>query len=391
MASRSFHSVVSSFFRAFAFTATAAGVLTMGPAGAEPWDDLQDTAAALSRPDEYAWKLFVSINWPADIANRAANPSAKFGADGPVVWETWKIAHDVFKPDGSDPGAWLDQVKPAVRELADFETRPLQQIARDAQLGIARPAFDPQAALTLTNETRLNKVAYEFVRSNTLYNLDGQNALAKQGQLTISFPSRAKEIKAQWRQISEADKPRYHWTALKTPDGQERIYGLTALHITTKDLPNWLWATFEHVDNPTRPGNEAWKLESRDTFACPTKPFNCNLAPKGVGLEGTRWANYRLRGTQVDFIDSRGSTTLLANSEPEEGFQATSSCITCHSRSTIGPTGNDRLDIFRPDGQSFNGSPDPNWFIIRDANSKQTGRYAQLDFVWSLFRARPKK
>src|SRR5262249_41631143 len=157
--------------------------------------------------------------------------------------------------------------------------RPLQQIARDRQLGTVQPAFDPAAALRQINETRLNKEAYEFVRGKTLYNLDGQNALAKAGELTITFPLPAKEIKAQWRAITEADKPRYHWAPLRMPDGTTTIFGLTALHITTKDLPNWFWATFEHVDNPIRPGNEPWKLESRGSFACPTAPFNCNLAP----------------------------------------------------------------------------------------------------------------
>jgi hypothetical protein len=369
----------------FLFAGAVLTTLGGGAASSEPYDDLQDTTAAIIRPDEYAWRLFVSINWPADVTKRAASPSAKFGADGLVVWETWKVAGEVFKPDGSDPGEWLDQLKPATRELADFETRPLQQVVRDNELGIARPEFDPDAARFGINETRLNKDTYEFIRSKTLYNRDGQNDLAKQGQLTISFPVRAKEIKAQWRPISEAQKPRYHWASLKLPDGTAQIYGLTALHITTKDLPNWFWTTFEHVDNPTRPGNEPWKLESRDTFACPTAPFNCNLAPKGIGLEGTKWENYRLRGTQSEFVDSRGGVTLLSNSEPERTFQATSSCITCHSRSTIGPSGNDRLSIFKPDGQSFNGPPNPAWFVI------PTGRYAQLDFVWSLFRANPKK
>ena len=34
--------------------------------------------------------------------------------------------------------------------------------------------------------------------------------------------------------------------------GVTRLFGLTALHITTKDLPNWFWATFESVYNPGR-------------------------------------------------------------------------------------------------------------------------------------------
>lgn len=362
------------------------------PALSEPYDIPQDTAAAANRPDEYAWRLFVAFNWPADATKRAANSAAKFGADGPVVWETWKNARgEVFRLDGKDPGEWLDQ--PAIvasRNVTDFDPRPLQQIARDNERGIPQPAFDPFAALNQVNETRLNKEAYEFVRSKTLYNRDGQNALAKAGELTISFPLPAKEIKAQWRVIAEADKPRYHWTTLRQGD-TTIIFGLTALHITTKDLPNWFWATFEHVDNPTRPNNEPWMLESRDSFACPTAPHNCNLAPTGIGLQGTKWEFYRLRGTQTDFVDSRGNITHLANSQPEEGFQKTSSCITCHARATIGASGNDRLPFFKPDQQSYNGPPDPNWFVTKDANGKQIPHYTQLDFVWSLFRAQPKQ
>jgi hypothetical protein len=337
----------------------------IAPAWSAPYDIPQDTASAANSPDEYAWKLFVALNWPADVARKTANPAANFGAEGPAVWETWKNARgEVFRPDGKDPGEWLDQQVVAARVLTDFDTRPLQQIARDRQFGRPQLEFDPAAALRQINETRLNKEAYEFVRGKTLYNLDGQNALFKAGELTITFPLPAKEVKAQWRLITESEKSRYHWATMRMPDNTTAIFGLTALHITTKDLPNWFWATFEHVDNPTRPGNEAWGLESRDRFACPTAPYNCNQAPKGIGLQGTRWENYRLRGTQTDFVDSRA---------------------------TVGPDGDDRLPIFRPDQQSFNGPPDPAWFVTKDASGKTTSRYTQLDFVWSLFRAQPKQ
>lgn len=356
-----------------------------------PYDIPQDTAAAINTPDQYAWRLFVALNWPADMSKRAANPNAKFGADGPVVWESWKNARgEAFRSDGKDPGEWLDQPVVASRSVTDFDFRPLQQIARDNQLGILQPAFDPVAALNQINETRLNKEAYEFVRSKTLYNRDGQIALARASEVTISFPLPAKEVKAQWRVITEADKPRYHWTTMKMPDNTTAIFGLTALHITTKDLPNWFWTTFEHVDNPTRPENEPWELPSRDSFACPAAPHNCNQAPQGIGLQGTKWEFFRLRGTQTDFVDARGNATLLSNSQPEGGFQKTSSCITCHARSTIAANG-DRLAIFRPDGQSFNGTPDSNWFVTKDANGNPTFHFSQLDFVWSLARARPKQ
>src|SRR4051812_18544875 len=99
------------FGRFTVLTAVCLSLVTS--AKSEPYDIPQDTAAALNRPDEYAWKLFVALNWPADATKRAANPAAKFGADGPVVWETWKNARgEVFRSDGKDPGDWLDQ--PAV-------------------------------------------------------------------------------------------------------------------------------------------------------------------------------------------------------------------------------------------------------------------------------------
>jgi hypothetical protein len=255
-----------------------------------------------------------------------------------------------------------------------------------------RVKFDPEAAAREINETRMNKETYEFVRTTKLFNVEGQESLVDAGQRTIEFPKTSKEVKAQWREISEADKPRYHWTTLTDQQGQQKIYGLVALHITTKDLPNWFWATFEHVDNKLpssqggRPGNEGWLLPSRDRVACEAAPFDCEKIPTSFGLEGTKWAYYRLRGTQIEFTDSRGNPTLLANSKPEEGFQLTSSCITCHAMATIGKRKGDRanrLEFFKDDGSGFVGTPNPAWFESDGAG----GKYTQLDFVWSFFRA----
>jgi hypothetical protein len=360
----------------------------------DPWREPQDTAMAFRAPDEYAWRLFVALNWPANVAGRTADPTRPFGVDGPVVWETWKNAREVFLPRGADPGPWLDGATAVARSFEDAEPAPLQQIARAQRMsGGALPAFDPDAARRQRNETRLNKDVYEFVRTNELYNIEGQVALVTQQKLSISFPLMGKETKAQWRAITQADKPRYHWTEVTNPDGTVTIFGLTALHITTKDLPNWFWATFEHVDNPARPGNEPWELPSRDTFACKLAPQpDCNLSPTGIGLENTKWANYRLRGTQIEFVDSTGQPLLLANSQPEQGFQVTSSCITCHARSSIGVIGNSatRLSIFKPSGEGYVGSVDPTWFAV-DSIGGRAPLFTQLDFVWALFRAQSKQ
>jgi hypothetical protein len=351
----------------------------------DPSKEPQDSASAVNSPDAYAWRLFIALNWPADIEKKAPDSAKNLGDVGPVVWETWANARFVISTNGSDPGPWLSSNKgikgpnSAIRSFNDFDPMALQQELRSIHSGPA-PKVDPDVAGTSVNETRLNKETYEFIRTNNLYNLAGQKALAASGKVDVQFPLHAKEIKAQWREIPDDQKSRYHWAEISR-DGKRLIVGLTALHITTKDLPNWFWATFEHVDNPKIVGNEDWKLPSRDSFACAGQSPDCNLAPKGIGLEGTVWENYRLRGTQIDFTSARGEVTLLANSQPEEGFQRSSSCITCHARATIASDGS-RLCFFKPNGEGHVGTPRPEWFI-RDGKTK----FTQLDFVWAMFRA----
>jgi len=356
------------------------------------WEDPQASDMAIVEPDCYAWRLFIAMNWPADVTKKEANQSNTFGSHGPVVWETWRNARNdapdtAFPVDGSDPGPWLDA--PVVATMSNrFEhpEPPLQQTLFAAAVkanGGPSVLFDPESAENSNNETRLNRSTYEFIRSQKLYNLNGQQELFKNGTETITFPLTAKEVKAQWREITEADKPRYHWTESTTPQGV-KIFGLTALHITTKDLPNWFWATFEHIDNKkaddhANPPAEGWLLPSVDRFSCPTAPHDCEAIPSGIGLEGTHWENYRLRGTQIDFVDSRGRPLQLANSQPEAGFQATSSCITCHALASVDSKGK-RLPIFGPNG-GFVGIP--TGFFDAQGNRK----FTQLDFVWSLFRA----
>jgi hypothetical protein len=362
----------------------------------QPWEEPQDTLQALMNSDQYAWQLFVALNWPADLNNRNANPNKKFGDDGPVVWETWRntrfTAEDsVFREDGSDPGSWLEGAKTVTaRSSNDFIPTPLKLAAALAAMTDPRPStvtrFDRPTVTS--GEVRMNKAAYEYVRTNGLYNQDGIKALIKQGVRDLSFPLGAKEIKAEWKMIKDSDKPRYHWTEFHR-NGKAEIWGLTALHISTKDLPRWFWATFEHIDNQQaqpagapETANLGWQTESVDKFACAKPPYNCNLAPTGIGLEGTKWENYRLRGTQLDFVDNTGLPTILGNSQIEGIFHTKSSCVTCHARATKD------INFAHLNFASFEvGTPNRDDFLDP---TTQKPRYMQLDFVWSFLMARPK-
>ena len=383
-----------------------------GSGGADPdapWTMPNDPIVALRDPDRFAWHLFRALTWPADLDTRTADPAAAYGADVPVVFQTWILAGAVFLEDGREPPPWEEYNPETVVEL-DGTDGPVQ-------LSLLReiPPIPPGTEGHQADEVRMNQAAFEYVRENGLYSIEGQQRFYYDRR-EVSFPPDAIEIKAVWRPITEAQADRYHWSRFRDAEsGEMLLYGLTALHVMSKILPRWHWSTFEHVDNPFRDGihDEGWLNRSRDSLACPAENLDCNRAPEGLGLEGTHWENYRLRGSQVAFTDDMGNPEILANSELETGFQTTASCMSCHVRATIGPNINvpasfefgpdhqdhplappkaSRLSVFNvaPDGRitSYFGTPDPEDFRIRGMEGPNPATYTLLDYAWSLARAK---
>ena len=395
-----------------------------------PWRESHDEQGAARHPDEYAWRLFVALNWPANAQTRQSDPTASFGSNKPVVWEVWQNATDVYLDDGRDPGPWLAGRPTSAAAAADadatpaataaatlptaaphaaaesrFETFSLKDIpnARHIVAGKMVPLTNPTANAKRLTELRMNRTTFDYIRSHELYNLDGQLRMVAANH-PLNFPPASTEIKASWRPIRSDEQARYHTVEVRLADGTQRLYGLTALHIVSKDAPQWFWATFEHVDNPTRPDADGWQLPSSDHFSCDShgEAADCNRAPSGIGLEGTVWQYYRLRGTLTRFVDTANRPLLLANSDLEAGMQKTSSCITCHARSSLALVGGSptRLPIFDTaakdrelpatiERRGFTGLPRAQWF--EDPENGGTPLFRQLDFVWSLSKARPKE
>ncbi len=204
------------------------------------------------------------------------------------------------------------------------------------------------------------------------------------------FPQASKEIKARWVRIQEKDKPRYHWRTIKAKNGKVQLWGLSALHIITRDLPGWFWCDFEHVDFERHA--EQYSYDST------TRGLNPPSGEKGIRKEtkGTRWETMRLRGTQTSFVDREGRPTILANTQIEHGFQQKSSCMSCHARATVGlRSARPNLPKWQANTLPLNlaikpvldepvGAPDPKWFV----NEYGERRYMQTHFLWSLpFRA----
>ena len=363
----------------------------------------QETKMALLEPDCYAWRLFIALNWPAKQEQCGPDNAVHFGAAGETVWERWVSKTDVFLAGAEEPRSWesqcqMPQVAKALSPSAQL-VAALSQVepAGDAVIALVPPAGDVTTAAD--EEVRMNRDTLEFVRSSGLYDLDEQVRLAVAGQKTIDFPAGAKEVKAHWIKLEDpADFERYHTG--RGPDGT--VYGLVAWHVTTKDLPRWFWASFEHVDNEQRwPGDPryadafaGWAAEPPvDRYACEGESPNCAEFPRGLGLEGTKWQHYRLKITQIDWVDALGEPTKAVNSKIEGGFiQDRSSCISCHALAMIGEQPIPMpFSIIDPDVPVDSDGRVANFIGVVDAGARRprpgvdpNWNFLQLDFVWSL-------
>ena len=362
----------------------------------KPWEYSLDSTYALTYPDRYAWDLFRAINWPADTVHLLPDTTRKLGDPGWVVWQTWKTAPNIYLADGSKPASW-EVIEFGERSLDDFSSFSIKEKMPDI-------SQDPTYGL---EEVAMNKPSFEYLVENQLYNLNGQFAVFNSDR-EIAFPTNGLEIKVKWRIISDTDynKARYHWQYITVEDKGKvikELYGLVSIHVTSRVLKKWLWATFEHIDSRSQKheGDDGWLLPSKDSFSCPDYPYDCERAPTNIGLEGNKWEYFILRGTQTNYYDELGRVSLLANSNVERGFQLSSSCITCHSLATIGPINvinkdsitMTRIDFLPQDpftvngvmfgGKGYVGTPDSALFQIKDSLKKMK----QSDFSWTLSRA----
>ncbi len=224
--------------------------------------------------------------------------------------------------------------------------------------------------------------------SNHLWYVEGQVA-AYQAQKPIELPTDAMVVKALWRPIKKYEMAKYFWTE---SDGQ--LYGLASFLFISKVIPTWVWASFEHIDNPCFGRYE----KPHDTFGITAGQPSAALLKmfRTFKLDETLWSHYRLGGVQTSFTDTTGRSVLLGNSIAEAGFQTTSSCTTCHARATVGPKTSDvifgagRLPVFGEaiypgnlSPQSSSGSPDPS--LVADFSTRPPARkYLTMDFGWSF-------
>jgi hypothetical protein len=361
-----------------------------------------DPDPALNNPDKGSWELFALVN------KAAATPGTNN-----VVFETWASNEDTFQTNPRFPGAagpppcGPGQVVAVTTPVASpkiLNVPALEALAPQLP-GLAPRVVPGGTEEQPSEEVRRNEATFNFIVCDKLQTKAGLRAAFASGQ-PISFPNDSIEVKADWKPAGNRSPSEFH---INTASDGKR-YALVSMHIISKKVPNWTWATFEQKDNLGR----CDYLGCHDNFGATVADVPPHDAPGGrydpcvktaavkklfadAGLPAL-WENYCLKGSQVDFTTATGVPTRLGNSVTEDGFVQTSSCMTCHSRSAVNSAGRASYGpgfITSPNPAvcppppaqtacSPNGTPNPAWFWNNLGQPNQSILALQTDFVFSL-------
>jgi hypothetical protein len=253
--------------------------------------------------DLNAWQMFLALNWPTNDQGQPA-PRLEDTSFGPPRWTLWHNSSTIFQVGGATPPACGQPA--AIRQLA-----PTRNLALPVSRGL--PAFRVEAnaaanAVENQRATRFlgvmsavgelnaanlgdiqqaftgplidqngNFVFYEiiidpnevaYLCDHKLYNINGQVAFTTGGgkvDMPIGTPNQdasgSFELKLAWKVLEPCkdDPSRFFaedaWIMDQGPDGKPHQLkvkvGLVGMHVGHKSetSPQWIWATFEQVDN----------------------------------------------------------------------------------------------------------------------------------------------
>jgi hypothetical protein len=337
-------------------------------------------------PAQTAWQLWVAATCPV---NQSQYPY--------VVWENWIEQTQMYPADPSQGltvpnsggvagpvhllhGSGLTLAKSP--RLAMLVPGLLGGADQNCNLASTPPANQPN--LVICEEVRLNGVTEDYVAGANLWNRAGQAAAAaRSANLQFSPPSI--EIKADWIQLTSigfdcSNLPSSLTQTVHVEFINGNCFALAGMHLTSKLLGKWLWATFEPQNLTTNP-NRCLVLGCTDAFGSNPQTTHGALTPSLAAMMtaanlAPEWYNYRLDGVQTDYF----SPKLMGNSIIEGENAGTpltqSSCISCHAVSSVKSDGTDGLTLLNTNPV---GSPAP----------LPSTAWIRRDFVWSLSMACP--
>lgn len=298
------------------------------PTDAEPCKD-----NGITQFDDFSWRSFIALIWPAAQGQRGAPDTTKtnFPVTGPLVFETYKADWESFPPLNAPnpppaPLPWQDfagKTNPCGSSVdVGWGDLLLASDTKFGNLGLAGfgnffvgPvissgfAQSPSQQHYLRYQASYNQTEYNQILGDKLYlqaNLGNvtfcSNGATVGGQKCPAENSI--DLKSSWIDMDGIPanlQSRYYtkraWV-LDPISGQctQRTMGLLGLHIVSKtpSRPQWIWSSFEQIDNvpvvtgatPTsntafslNDGNPANTMPDEDPYCVPGQPQDKNGCP----------------------------------------------------------------------------------------------------------------
>lgn len=250
-------------------------------------DDVRIPAGFNDNPiaffDDYSWRAFIAMVWPASDPG-APNVGANLTDPGARVFEGFRSNWDTFLPGGAPPPPWNEAASSSPCNNApiprnDVLIADYTKFGELAQAGVGE-LLGPLVAQNGTYVrylTGFNRLQYEHIVANGMYlraNLPGPRS-----------PDGAIAVKSSWIEMTGVAHPERFHTRLawiNEPDTGacvERMLGLVGLHIVVKtpSRPQWIWATFEHIDTVPGSGADPDHLVFHDGGATPMPATDPNI------------------------------------------------------------------------------------------------------------------
>jgi len=212
--------------------------------------------------DDYSWRTFIALVWPA-LNGRRGEPDETKTVDGkgPRVFETYKSLPEVFHNDGTAPKPWNEYDDPKFDPCgvqAAFGDLTLGSFSKFGDLGQAGfgTLLGPLVAQNRTYVrflTAFNQVEFQQILDQKLYLRDN----LPNPPASLAFKNGSIDVKSAWVDMRRLPHPeRFYVRRAQVLDPVKGTcelidVGLVGLHIVQKtpSRPQWIWTSFEHVDN----------------------------------------------------------------------------------------------------------------------------------------------
>lgn len=326
------------------------------------------TDVALEYFDDFSWRTFVALAWPAMPGQRGVAAATRpLSTPGPRVFDTYKALPELFHRDGSAPEAAFNRYEAAANnpclstsgfgEITIGSASGIDDIGQSGS-GVLEGPLVAQNGRYVRTWTSFNRPAFDHVVQNRYFLRSALPVVPRPRPDTpvIDFPMGSIVIKAAWIDVTDLPaaivKRMYTRTAmLKSPTGSgcaRTTVGLIGLHIAhkTPSRPQWIWSSFEQKDAvpptwPDSPGSFLLHDGTREPMPStnplsltpltpePARPFNVLrdanspiLTPTELtsfayqrALAGTPWQYYRLVVSQWPRREGDQATPIPATQD----------------------------------------------------------------------------